>query len=630
MLLAETEEGELSAHDDDQDDLEEIETYLTKLQDDEPGEDDVLEEAEAAEILSTMLNQKRKTVSFRQSVERKKDKELSRGYGSTRAPKLQGNLRAKFTIEEIKKKTKCKACGQLGHWHKDAVCPKNKESNVHYIEAVSETNEAYFIGALEVLDGTDAEKLDDNTDKTIAGTTSTESPIEKPEQEPATLAFSTDAILAGTRFELGETDHGSEIAEDYVPSIHDDVVDLGMCYPSECFFVDASRESIEERDSTCATLDTGCQRLAVGLRTLQKFQSTLPEPLRITLRKEQNRFRSIHGVSSTEKIASVPVSLGHKGCFLRPAVFTDGPSQDAPFLISLSFLQHCRAQLCLDKDKGMKLLLHGMKQPLDCHLGPTGALRIPLQEYAPAMMTHLVAAQTHGTHLPKSEFEILTAQNMSTPAATSSSRVSEPSVIPRADYALHRCQQQEAVTGSRGAVSDDRAVAEDSSKCLLHAPAHGDRALRSENTPSLTRPDCRPAGHHDLGRDEGDPDPGCNRDRQEGEGVRGRLQSGVGTDDSIIRAAGTGKSHRPGEDRQRPSLERRPQHGTWVGHHLRDQADLLLRESLQAHDEPQGGQELRENFLPVPTEDRQPMPLHLDGRTADAGPHGVEVQGAGR
>ena len=120
ILLTEKENEDLEEEDDeDQEDIATLETYLTRLQDkSDTDAEDYLDENEAAEILHTMLNQKRKTVTFKQSLQKKKEKELGRGYGYQRGPgakAFQGNFRAKFTIEEVKKRTRCKACNQVGH-----------------------------------------------------------------------------------------------------------------------------------------------------------------------------------------------------------------------------------------------------------------------------------------------------------------------------------------------------------------------------------------------------------------------------------------------------------------------------------------------------------------------------------
>ena len=72
---------------------------------------------------------------------------------------------------------------------------------------------------------------------------------------------------------------------------------------------------------------------------------------------EQNRFKSVNGITSTEQVACIPCGLGKRGCFIKPAVFEDGMSKKAPFLLSLPFLMFCRASLELDPESGLRMHL---------------------------------------------------------------------------------------------------------------------------------------------------------------------------------------------------------------------------------------------------------------------------------
>ena len=108
-------------------------------------------------------------------------------------------------------------------------------------------------------------------------------------------------------------------------------------------------------ESGCATLDTGCQRMAIGLNTLNLLQRSQPSELPITFCK-LHQFRSVHQVSCTTRLACIPSSLGPRGCILRPALFEEHSSADAPLLLSLPFLLHCRATLCLDEQRGLRLV----------------------------------------------------------------------------------------------------------------------------------------------------------------------------------------------------------------------------------------------------------------------------------
>ena len=110
-------------------------------------------------------------------------------------------------------------------------------------------------------------------------------------------------------------------------------------------------------DDGCAAIDTGCQRMAVGADTLLRLSNHIPSSLCIGTVPQEHRFRSVNGTSTTSHLATIPTSLGHKGSILRPAIFQEGESRKAPFLISLPFLLHCRAVLYLDPQKGLRLYL---------------------------------------------------------------------------------------------------------------------------------------------------------------------------------------------------------------------------------------------------------------------------------
>ena len=105
------------------------------------------------------------------------------------------------------------------------------------------------------------------------------------------------------------------------------------------------------KDETCATVDTGCQRMAIGVQTLRQLVGHLPDELGVQLHQQEHRFRSAHGRSSTNHVASVPTSLGFKGSLLKPAGFENDESKHAPFLISPPFLLFCMACVVLGPPK---------------------------------------------------------------------------------------------------------------------------------------------------------------------------------------------------------------------------------------------------------------------------------------
>lgn len=344
--------------------IAELETYLAELHDNEPGSDlkdeEVISEREAAEILATVLEKKRK--SFHQTVKAKKYQELSRGYG------FRGNNYGKggkpsfrkkggsMMIEELKLRTRCGICKRVGHWHRE--CP-NKESGdigknsgthekeAHYLSRGPEfdtNSEAYFCGLLDALpEGAVAAYDREITTKTEDHEIGESSTTERHEwtlgpsavdhqgtnSVPTFESFPEDLLEIAGSTDSFERQRNAAYTESVFDLFHFENV------LSKCSQIKKPSYFHEE---TCATIDTGCQRLAIGLDTLFKLQHHLPSPLEIHTIRSENRFKSVHGVSTTKRIANVPSSLGTKGCILRPAIFEDSHGRHAPFLLSLPLL----------------------------------------------------------------------------------------------------------------------------------------------------------------------------------------------------------------------------------------------------------------------------------------------------
>ena len=153
-------------YDQDDEEIHAVEEALRDLQDEdveqatEIGEEDTLEEHEAAEILNTYLQQKRKT--YTQTLKAKKAKELGRGYNnkwktgrsmsltsSGVPPFKEGQF--KMTIEELKKVTKCGICHKTGHWHRECPDRDKTKGNNQKETHILETEEAIFCGHLQHL-----------------------------------------------------------------------------------------------------------------------------------------------------------------------------------------------------------------------------------------------------------------------------------------------------------------------------------------------------------------------------------------------------------------------------------------------------------------------------------------------
>ncbi|CAK8994914.1 GRF-type domain-containing protein, partial [Durusdinium trenchii] len=121
-------------------------------------DEEIFEESDAKEILATMVRDhgqgkgrgksggKR---TFQQASRMKKTKELSREYGRGRSGFLPtGTYRV--SVEELKRKTRCSVCHQIGHWHRDRECPGKAGASKEV--QLLESDEALFIHFLEYQD----------------------------------------------------------------------------------------------------------------------------------------------------------------------------------------------------------------------------------------------------------------------------------------------------------------------------------------------------------------------------------------------------------------------------------------------------------------------------------------------
>ena len=344
----------------------------------EEGDGTILEEHEAAEVLSTILQQKKKT--YMQTLKAKKSKELSRGYShaskfkpgksftmtSSGAPFKEGNYR--MTIEELKKVTKCAICRKPGHWHKE--CPdKDKDRNAP--KEAHSLEEAIFCGHLEEHQG--GHDLSPGQDHLIC---------EASVVPPADVAAGSSSLNGSHTAPPAESAYRVELLggpptngrHEVLSSVHE-------CYLGERGNVSEPMKP-EQYPDACATIDTGCQRMVVGRKTLEDLARCLPPDLPVRTKGQEHRFKSVHGISNTQRVAMVPSSLGNRGSYLMPAIFDNPESVTAPFLISLPFLMACKAVIYLDQDSGLRVHFQKQGFTVRCHLGPSGALRIPLGEFS--------------------------------------------------------------------------------------------------------------------------------------------------------------------------------------------------------------------------------------------------------
>ena len=112
---------------DDEYDAEILEDALYELDAEVPEE---ITEDEAKEVLMTLIKNKYNPpvqgMRYNQVQRTKQNFKLSRGFNNAGrgSGKSFGKGVGKKDVTYLKSITKCKGCGQKGHWHKDAVCPK--------------------------------------------------------------------------------------------------------------------------------------------------------------------------------------------------------------------------------------------------------------------------------------------------------------------------------------------------------------------------------------------------------------------------------------------------------------------------------------------------------------------------
>ena len=351
----------------DSEEDEATEVLMTAIQELEGGKDETpmttLTEAEAQELLFTMVKDKqvrRNTRTYATAAKAKKNRDLARGYGAGRAGVMKpGQYRV--SIAEIKKRTKCDRCDEIGHWKRECPNPP-KAKEVNYMTMAKNDESEIFM----------VEDVTGYIDEELYG------PIyDMPENFGVP---SVNTVLSGSQ-------HGSSSQDAEVRGAYTELQHM-PCLPWECFQIQ------HDMESQCATLDTGCQRMAIGINTLNRLVQTQPNELPIRFHRESHSFRSVHQISTTTRVAHIPTSLGSKGSVLKPAVFEADLGADAPFLLSLPFLRHCRTVLHLDSHKGLLLVSERFGFSVQLHIGPTGALRVPLQQFTDEMYQYLQNRET--------------------------------------------------------------------------------------------------------------------------------------------------------------------------------------------------------------------------------------------
>ena len=121
-------------HSEDED-IELIEQALADLDgDDVVSKASEVSEDGAKEILMTLIKQKIQkpmSMSYRQVQQQKRDVKTARGFRPVNSGGNYGSgVTMRRDLQQLKSVTRCKACGELGHWHKECPQKQNNQSKI--------------------------------------------------------------------------------------------------------------------------------------------------------------------------------------------------------------------------------------------------------------------------------------------------------------------------------------------------------------------------------------------------------------------------------------------------------------------------------------------------------------------
>ena len=119
---------------------------------------EVISEDDAKEILMTLIKNRFSTppsqMGYKQVQHTKNQIKLDRGFRKTVGGGKGGG---KKDIRYLKSITRCKACDGLGHWHKDAECPKGNGKGTSSSSLSDTGTKSAYMAMVEALGGDGSE-----------------------------------------------------------------------------------------------------------------------------------------------------------------------------------------------------------------------------------------------------------------------------------------------------------------------------------------------------------------------------------------------------------------------------------------------------------------------------------------
>ena len=228
QLMDIPEEGDV-----DENDITDL--LLTTMADlEEPNENPedmvTLTEAETKEILMTMVKDHRnKGRNYASAMKAKKNRDLARGYGAGRDGMLRPGT-YEVSISELKKRTKCNSCGVVGHWARECPSKSRRSSDTH-------GKNEHFKAKLKEVNFLSQEM---------------------PSFAESEFFYLESGASNGSNGPASDSMDLSRASREYIvrPAAF------------SCFHLATNLD-----DNGCATIDTGCQRMAIGINTLISFKN---------------------------------------------------------------------------------------------------------------------------------------------------------------------------------------------------------------------------------------------------------------------------------------------------------------------------------------------------------------------
>ena len=139
------------------DEIDVIEQALADLEGEDQSQS--VTEDDAREILMTLIKQKitkPTTMSYRQVQQQKREVKNARGYRPVGSNSAGNGMRR--DLQQLKAVTKCKNCGETGHWHRE--CPRktaSQSSNANQNASASQSSSHSWWSLVQPVDAVDSQ-----------------------------------------------------------------------------------------------------------------------------------------------------------------------------------------------------------------------------------------------------------------------------------------------------------------------------------------------------------------------------------------------------------------------------------------------------------------------------------------